>query len=148
VLDGVLRGPYDSFMLQFYFLSVSANLLAGMTLFSDWFGRKFPGLAAAVSGLSTRKGKLAMGLTAVLVGFGTLFVPVEPPLVLGDLFPSVMGMAMGVALLFEVLKQDALLPGEGSERMGRRPIVYRTTLGVLGIASAVLHFFLPERLLL
>jgi hypothetical protein len=138
-------------MLQFYFLSVSANLLAGMTLSSDWFGRKFPGLAAAVSGLNTRMGKLAMGLATVLVGFGTLFVPAEYPLILGDLFPSVMGMAMGIALLFEVLKQDALLPGERTEathKPDRRPIVYRTTLGVLGIASAVLHFFLPERLLL
>jgi hypothetical protein len=138
-------------MLQFYFLSVSVNLLAGMTLSSDWFGKKFPGVAAAVSVLNTRRGRLALGLTTILVGLGTLFVPAESPLVLGDLYPSVMGMAMGIALLFEVFKQDALLPGERSEKPGkpeRRPIVYRTTLGVLGIASAVLHFFLPERFLL
>jgi hypothetical protein len=151
VLDGVLWRPYDSSMFQFYFLSVSANLLAGLTLSSDWFGRKFPGLAAAVSFLNTRKGKLALGMTTILVGFGTLFVPAEAPLVLGDLYPSAMGMAMGIALLFEVFKQDALLPGERSEKASkpeRRAIVYRTTLGVLGIASAVLHFFLPERFLL
>jgi hypothetical protein len=135
-------------MLQFYFLSVATNLFAGLTLSSDWFGRKFPGFATAASVLNTRRGKLAMGLAAVLVGFGTLFVPAEPPIVLGDLYPSLMAMAMGIALLFEVFKQDAMLPSERSEKgqkPERRPIGYRTTLGVLGIAAAVLHFFLPER---
>jgi hypothetical protein len=59
-----------------------------------------------------------------------------------------MGMAMGIALLFEVFKQDALLPSERGEKVQKtesRPIGYRTTLGVLGIAAAILHFFLPER---
>jgi hypothetical protein len=138
-------------MLQFYFLSVATNLLAGLSLSSTWFGKKFPGLAAAVSGLNGRVGKLATGLAVLLVGFATLFVPVEPPLVLGDLYPSVMGMAMGIALLFEVFKQDALLPGERTEKASRQErgrIGSRTTLGVLGIVAAILHFFLPERLFL
>ena len=135
-------------MLQFYFLSIVANLLAGLTLSSEWISRKFPGLTAAVSVFSGRMGKMVLGLASLLVGFGTLFVPAEPPLVFGDLFPSVMGMAMGIALLFEVFKQDAVFPaerGEKAERVDRLPIGYRTTLGVLGLAAAVLHFFLPER---
>jgi len=59
-----------------------------------------------------------------------------------------MGMAMGIALLFEVFKQDAVFPaerGEKSERVDRLPIGHRTTLGVFGLAAAILHFFLPER---
>ena len=137
-------------MLQFYFLSVMCNLLAGLTLSSDWFARKLPTLTMSLSAIGERRGKLLIGLATLCVGFTTLFVPTEPPLVLGDLVPSLAGMIMGVALLFEVFKQDALLPAESAEknRPDRVPIAYRTTLGALGIAAAILHFFLPERLLL
>jgi len=132
-------------MLQFYFLSIVSNLLAGLSLSGDWIAQKIHGFAPIAAALSGRSAKLISGLASMLVGFGTLFVPVEGPLIIGDLFPSVMGMAMGIALLFEVFRQDAVLPVERSEKTERPPVGYRTTLGMLGIAAAVLHFFLPER---
>ncbi len=132
-------------MLQFYFLSIVCNLLAGVSLSADWVAQKIRGFLPIASALSARTSKLISGLASLLVGFGTLFVPVEGPLIIGDLFPSVVGMAMGIALLFEVFRQDAVLPIERSEKRDRPPVGYRTTLGMLGIAAAVLHFFLPER---
>lgn len=103
-------------MLQFYFLSIVGNFVAGVSLSSDWIARRIPTLAALMTALSGRSAKLSGGLAALLVGVGTLFVPVEGPLIIGDLFPSVAGMAMGIALLFEVFKQDAVLPVERSEK--------------------------------
>jgi hypothetical protein len=135
-------------MLQFYFLSIVSNAGAGLVLCSDWFTRRISGFASIASGLGGRRAKLVFGLAALLVGFGTLFVPAEGPLVIGDLFPSVMGMVMGIALLFEVFKQASRFPNEQAERPERPPIAYRSTLGFLGLAAAALHFFLPERLLL
>jgi hypothetical protein len=138
-------------MLQFYFLSVSANLISGLILSSDWISLKIESLADLLSALSTRRGRMVSGLAAILVGIGTLFVPADPHLVIGDLFPSLMGMAMGIALLFEAFKQDALFPTErmeGHTEMEKVPLGYRTTIGALGLAAAVLHFFLPERLFL
>jgi hypothetical protein len=132
-------------MLQFYFLSITSNFIAGMVLSSDWLAKRLGAIASLTAGLSSRRAKLICGLAVLLVGFGTLFVPAEGPLVIGDLFPSMVGMAMGIALLFEVFKQDALFPNETVERADRVPVGYRTTLGVLGLAAAVLHFFLPER---
>ncbi len=132
-------------MLQFYFLSIISNFFGGLCLASDWIAQKIPGLSSLPAALSGRTAKLIGGLSSLLVGFATLFVPVEGPLIIGDLFPSVMGMAMGIALLFEVFRQEAVLPAERSDRQERLPVGYRTTLGMLGIAAAILHFFLPER---
>ena len=132
-------------MLQFYFLSIVCNLLAGVSLAGEWIAQKVPEFLPVASALSARTAKLISGISSLLVGFGTLFVPVEGPIILGDLFPSVMGMAMGIALLFEVFRQDAVLPVERSEKSERPAVGYRTTLGMLGIAAAILHFFLPER---
>lgn len=132
-------------MLQFYFLSIVSNFFAGVSLSSDWIARRIPTLASLMAALSGRSAKLSGGLASLLVGVGTLFVPVEGPLIIGDLFPSVAGMAMGIALLFEVFKQDAVLPVERTEKAEKVPVGYRTTLGVLGIIAAILHFFLPER---
>jgi hypothetical protein len=137
-------------MLQLYFLSVAANFLAGVTLSADWMGERFISLAGILEALSIRRAKTITGLAALLVGLGTLFVPAAPPIVLGDLFPSVVGLAVGIALLFEVFKQDALYSGDRSPRNAqnqRTPSAYRTALGALGFAAAVLHYFLPERLL-
>jgi len=136
-------------MLQLYFLSVAANFLAGATLSADWMGERFTSLAGILGALSGRRARTITGLAALLVGLGTLFVPAAPPVVLGDLFPSAVGMAVGIALLFEVFKQDAFYPGEQAargEQGMRTPSAYRTALGALGFAAAVLHYFLPERL--
>jgi hypothetical protein len=135
-------------MLQFYFLSVAANFLAGATLSADWMSERFTSLKMILDALSVRKARMITGLTTLLVGLGTLFVPAAPPLVLGDLFPSVVGLAVGVALLFEVFRQEAYFGVEHSahDSAGKAPRAYRTALGALALAAAVLHFFLPERL--
>jgi hypothetical protein len=135
-------------MIQFYFLSVIANFLAGTALSADWFARKIPGLSGLGASFSGRRGRMAIGLSAIFVGVGTLFVPVNAPIILGDLFPSLAGMVTGIALLFEVFKQDAVFPaerGEKNDKVERLPVAYRTALGILGLAAAILHFFLPER---
>lgn len=134
-------------MLQFYFLSIACNFLAGMSLSSDWLAKKSPRFQPAAVSLSTRTAKLVLGIAALCVGFCKLFVPVEGPLIIGDLFPAAAGMAMGIALLFEVFRQDAVLPAEKAETHDRpapRTFPYRATLGMIGVAAAILHFFLPE----
>ena len=138
-------------MLQFYFLSIAANFLAGATLSADWISDRFSSLAGILGALSARRARTITGLSALLVGLGTLFVPAAPPLILGDLFPSVVGIAAGIALLFDVLRQDALFPGgqtARADRIVKAPAGYLTALGAFGFAAAILHFFLPERLFL
>jgi hypothetical protein len=134
-------------MLQFFFLSVAANFLAGATLSADWMLERFSSLGGILRALSGRRVRMVTGLASLLVGVGTLFVPAAPPLILGDLFPSSVGIAVGIALLFEVLRQEAFHAGE-TGRFVKAPLAWRTALGAFAFAAAILHFFLPERLFL
>jgi hypothetical protein len=135
-------------MLQIYFLSIACNLVGGMTLAADAIVKRIPSLEALAVLLSNRRAKLWTGLSVIIVGFIELFVPAGGVLIIGDLLPAGVGMIMGIALLFEVFRQDAIFPSEALPRPERSPIAYRTTLGLLGLAVAVLHFFLPERTIL
>ncbi len=135
-------------MLQVYFLSIACNIIGGLTLASDSIVTKIPRMSMLADFLTNRRGKLWTGLAMILTGFITLFVPADNTIIFGDLIPSAVGMAMGIALLFEVFRQDAIFPSESSTRQERPPVAYRTTLGFLGIAVSVLHFFLPDRMFL
>jgi hypothetical protein len=138
-------------MLQLYFLSVSVNALAGLMLASDWLAARFESIGALAGLFASRRGRLAIGLASLFVGFITLFLPARGPILLGDLAPSAAGLAMGLVLVFEVLRQETLFQTETAEspdKAGRVPSGYRVTLGMIGLVTALVHFFLPERLIL
>ncbi len=85
-----------------------------------------------------------------------MFVPVARPMIIGDLFPSVVGLGVGIALLFEALRQEVFSSGSDpsgdssprDERAWQAPRAYRIALAAFAFAAAILHFFLPERLFL
>jgi len=138
-------------MLQFYFLSVAANFLAGTTLSSDWMAEKFTSLTPVLTALSARRARMIIGLAALLVGVATLFVPADGPILLGDLFPSGVGIVVGIALLFEAIRQETLFAGAdagGADAAGKAPRAWRTAMGAFAYAAAILHFFLPDRMIL
>ena len=134
-------------MLQFYFLSILTNAAAGALLSADYFGRRLERLAWLSAHPAPRRLKLICGAAALLVGVCTIFWPAGSggvP-VIGDLVPSIAGLAMGVALLFEVFRQDALFPSEPASAAPRAGLDWRSMIGIAGLAVAILHFFLPER---
>ncbi len=136
-------------MLQFYFLSVMTNAAAGMILAADYLSAHWRPFAPVGLRISSRGFRLGFGVAALLVGVCKLAWPVAPGTpVVGDLMPAVTGMAMGVALLFEVFRQDAIYPREPAERSAAQGLDWRALLGFIGMGIAVLHFFLPERPLL
>jgi hypothetical protein len=133
-------------MLQFYFLSILTNAGAGALLSADYFGRRVPRLAWLSEHPGSRRLKLACGASALIVGACTIFWPAGNGVpVVGDLVPSIAGLAMGVALLFEVFRQDALLPSEPAPAPAHAGLDWRSMIGIAGLAVAILHFFLPER---
>jgi hypothetical protein len=131
-------------MLQFYFLSILTNALAGALLSAEYFGRRVARFSWLVSHPASRRLKMGAGAAVLLVGACTLFWPAGGGVaVVGDLIPSITGLVMGVALLFEVFRQDAIFPSETAP--ARTGLDWRAMIGIGGLVVALLHFFLPER---
>jgi hypothetical protein len=137
-------------MTQFYLLSVLANLVAGLTLAGDYLGGRFKFLASFKSLRETRSGQLAVGLIALGVGVITVFVraPGDYVPVVGDLLPSLAGMAMGLALLVEAFRQKVEDRGPQGTLISRAVLTYRVPAGIAGVAVALAHFLFPAAVIL
>jgi len=134
-------------MLQIYFLSVAANILAGLASSSEFLAGRFHGFAPLHDLLEKRPCRAALGATAAVVGLLKLLIPFDVP-VAGDLIPALVGMALGVSLVLQVVREKADLPFESLGRLQKAALAYRLPLGIAGIVAGVLHFLLPRALLL
>jgi hypothetical protein len=127
-------------MLQFYFLSILANATAGALLSAEYFGRRVARLSWLIARPAPRRLKMGAGAAALLVGICTLVWPAGGGVaVVGDLIPSMTGLVMGVALLFEVFRQDAIFPSEPASAPTRAGLDWRATIGIAGLAVALLR---------
>jgi TctA family transporter len=137
-------------MMQLYFLSIAANLLAGIALCSEYFAARLRWFAPLGQLVGGRGFRAVVGGLAAVVGFLKLLVrstPSDVPVV-GDLLPALAGLAMGASLLVQVLREKSDLPAEAVSRVEKAALAYRVPLGLAGMAVALLHFLLPGALFL
>ena len=137
-------------MVQFYFLSILANSLAGLTLAMDYLSEKFNALAAFKEMFGKRGMKITVGLLAFIVGFLKLLIrstAQDVPLV-GDFLPAVIGLGMGAAILLEFFKERTNLPAEKVSNLEKAVITYKVPLGIAGLVISILHFLIPGALFL
>jgi len=143
-------------MLQFYFLSVAANLLAGLELLAEFYGERYPALAQLHGLLGRRWSRAALGAVAAAAGLLKLLLRPTPGdvRVVGDLVPALVGLALGASLLLHVAREKAgqaaepTRPFTGLGWLEKALLTYRMPLGALGVVTAVLHFLVPGALLL
>lgn len=137
-------------MTQFYLLSVLVNLVAGLTLAGDYLGARMKFLATFKNLRENRSGQLSVGLVALAVGVITLIVraPGDTVPVVGDLLPSLAGIAMGLALLVEAFRTKVEDRGPPGEAISKAVLTYRVPVGIAGLAIAFLHFLFPAAVLL
>jgi hypothetical protein len=137
-------------MLQFYLLSVIANLVASLTLAGDYFGEKMSFLKYFKEARESRSARVAIGITALVVGVIKLFVlaPGEHIIILGDFLPALAGILIGAILLVEVNPGKVEQAGEPIRKLSRTALTYRVPLAIGGIVVAVLHFLFPGMMIL
>jgi hypothetical protein len=137
-------------MAQFYLLSVFANIVAGLTLAGDYLGERVAFLASFKNLRGNRAAQIVIGVIALCVGVITLFVraPGDTVPIVGDLLPSLAGIAMGLTLLVESFRQQVDSRGPQAEKLSKALMSYRVPAGIAGVSIAVLHFLFPAAVIL
>jgi hypothetical protein len=135
-------------MLQFYFLSVFLNVLAGYLLF---FGSEggFLELKEEVS-VKAETIKLLVGIFSAFTGLFKLLSPIEGDLPLvGDLVPAITGLLAGFALFFEYYRnRSSVEDSKHSETINTILVGNKKIIGAAAFVAGVLHFLFPRVLFL
>lgn len=135
-------------MLQFYFLSIFLNFFGGIIL-SAAFLKKWFSPSGGLEGFFEERGnlKLIIGILSILVGILKFLSVVEGDVkVIGDLFPALSGLMIGLALLADYYRSRTDVQTETGFNTFLEK--YQVIIGVIAMAVAVLHFFIPRVLFL
>ena len=146
-------------MVQFYFLSILFNVLAGVFLISESSGdtekgESFPkhsGHPAIPAFLKNESLRLILGVLGMLMGLLKILSPFKGDIpVIGDLFPAAAGLVAGFVLVFDFYRNQSVLEEDqtANVNIGRFLLNHKKTVGFTAIAAAALHFLLPSVLLL
>lgn len=135
-------------MIQFYFLSILFNLMAGYTLvYSE--PEKLSATNPFSALIQNETVKLLLGVLTFISGFLKILSSVRGDIpVIGDILPALCGLAAGFTLLLDYFKSRSTLAEAGT---GIVYTVFHTNakwIGIAAIISAVLHFVFPTVLLL
>jgi hypothetical protein len=134
-------------MIQFYFLSVFLNALAGYALVIGGEQGEL-GIQGGFS-LFDETVRLVLGILCMVAGLLKLLSPAEGGLtVLGDLIPAVAGFLTGFALILEYYRSHATVESDKAEELYAGFSRNKKLLGFIAIISAALHFLFPGVLLL
>ena len=135
-------------MLQFYFLSIVLNALAGYILITKDSDDvlKFKGGFS----LKDETFRLVVGILSALTGLLKILSVVEGDVpVVGDLVPALTGIFSGFILIFEYYRsRTSLRVSEQAEKVDRLLVANKKIIGVAALVAAALHFLFPKVLLL
>ena len=135
-------------MLQFYFLSIVLNALAGIILLGkdDKIGLEFKSNFT----LKDETFRLIVGILSVITGLLKILSVVEGDIpVIGDLVPALMGFLAGFVLIFDHYRnRPATEEADQSEKIEKILTGNRRLIGIAALIAAALHFLFPKVLLL
>ncbi|MDR1399277.1 MAG: hypothetical protein LBJ41_05080 [Treponema sp.] len=131
-------------MIQFYFLSILCNTLAGYALTRDTdeldnTKRQAP-FTLSARNLTFR---LLLGLVSSVTGLFKLLSAIDLPFA-GDLVPALTGIGGGVLLLYDYYANTTTLTTESTLRSFLTRKKTKKSFGVWSCAIAALHFLFPE----
>lgn len=137
-------------MNQVYLLSVVTILLSGIALSFDRLDERIHiGSLFQRDAFTGQTFRLLMAIITAVVGFLQLLtVHPDDTVFLGDLIPAVTGLLLGFVLFLEYYGERTETMSHGMERLHQRLVGNASTIGILGIIVALLHFLLHRMLFL
>ncbi|MFP3043018.1 hypothetical protein LQZ19_14480 [Treponema primitia] len=136
-------------MIQFYFLSILLNGLAGYTLVVDT-GEEDTSLDSGFRlSLKNESFRLILGVLTIVMGFLKILSSVQGDVqIIGDLIPALAGFLAGFVLVFEYYRSRSTLEPEHTEKIEQLLIHNKKWIGFIALAAAALHFLFPTVLFL
>lgn len=137
-------------MYQIYFLSILTNILAGIALGFDRMDERLRLRSVFNPELFQNTGfRLAIGLITFVVGFLKLLsVSPDDVAVVGDLVPALTGMLAGFALAFQYYQERSATESSTVASLDKIFGRHSSTLGMVALTAAIVHFFLHRVLFL
>jgi hypothetical protein len=141
-------------MVQFYFLSILLNALAGFFLVSGFMndagkGEGYSGNPHIPAFLKNDSLRLVLGVLCMVMGLLKILSSTQGDIpVIGDFFPAIAGLTAGFVLVFDFYRNRSTLEEDRPAGFGRFLLSHKRTVGFVSIASAALHFLFPSVLLL
>jgi len=131
-------------MVQFYFLSIFLNVLAGYLLyFWDETGSSEDRSDFALKGDTFI---LVVGILSVVTGLVKLFSPIGGTLpIVGDLIPAATGILCGLVLLFGYYRRRTSIDDtEHTKKIEGLLAGNKKLIAALAFVAAILHFLFPR----
>lgn len=137
-------------MVQFYFLSIVSNLLAGLALSADYLEEKFPSMENLKGVISTKGSRATIGVVSVISGFFKLLAVTAGDVpVVGDFLPALGGLGLGGLLLYELYRERSTVEGgQTPESVDQTILRNKPIIGIFGILVGLIHFLFPRVLFL
>ncbi|MDR2900939.1 MAG: hypothetical protein LBV20_05425 [Treponema sp.] len=135
-------------MLQFYFLSILCNAVAGFVLFKneEYPVSDDPGFKFSIHNETFR---LGFGVLTCLTALLKILSVVPGDIwVIGDIIPALAGLIAGFILVFAYYRHHSDIESEKSAQLESFFESNRKWIGIVAMASAVLHFLFPAVMLL
>lgn len=134
-------------MLQFYFLSIVLNALAGFILIS-----KDEKIRLEFNSSFTLKDdtfRLLVGILSAVTGLLKILSVVEGDIpVIGDLVPALLGFLTGFILIFEHYRSHPVSEDSDQSDKISMILINKRIIGIAALVAAALHFLFPKVLLL
>ena len=141
-------------MVQFYLLSIIANVVGGLALSAGYIEEKVPALAGIKKFFNSRPTlRTYIGAITAVVGVLKLLSATggDVPF-FGDLVPALTGLVVGTALLVDRYKESATMVEEHQTgiiaTIDRVILKRRNAIGTIAVFVGLVHFLLPRLLLL